>query len=218
LKIELRDWNKILFGNVHNVVLLKQGLLLGIQQALESASLSDIDGLLCQEKINKEKLDHAFHCQYLFWKERAKMFWFKDGDRYTSFFYVVVKRRNNSSGIHRLRIDNEVIEDPKFIEDHILDFYKNLYVEFISHVQDTSNMEDFIGTYIPELSSEENMMLIKCLDCLEIKNVLFNVNGNTAPGSNGFGGVFYHSCWEIFGTNICNVVQQILNNTGFSLE
>jgi len=115
--------------------------------------LSDIDGLLCQAKIAKEEFDHALHCQYLFWKEMAKMLWFKDGDRNTTFFYVVVKRRNNSSGIHRLRIDNEVTEDPKLIEDHILDFYKNIYVEFISNVSNTSNMEDFIGFYIPELVS-----------------------------------------------------------------
>jgi len=158
--------------------------------------LSDIDGLLYQEKIAKEELDHAFHCQYLFWKERAKMLWFKDGDRNTTFFHALVKRRNNSSGIHRLRIDNEVIENSKLIEDHILDFYKNLYVESISNVLDTSNMEDFIGTYIFELvSSEENMMLIKCPNFLEIKNVIFNLNGNSAPGPDGFGGVFYHSCW-----------------------
>jgi len=63
------------------------------------------------------------------------------------FFHVVVNRRNNISGIHRLRIDIEVIED------HILDFYKNLYAESISNVQDTSNMEDFIGTYIPDMVS-----------------------------------------------------------------
>jgi len=134
--------------------------------------MSDIDGLLCQEKIAKEELDQALHYQYLFWKERAKMFWFKDRDKNTAFFHVVVKRRNNSSGIH-LRIDNVVIEDPKLIEEHILNFYKTLYAECISHVQDTNNMEDFIGTYIPELVSfEENMMLIKCPDFLKSR-VLF---------------------------------------------
>jgi len=55
------------------------------------------------------------------------------------------------------------MEDPELIEEHILDFYKTLYAESISLDQDTYNMEDFIGTYIPELvSSEENTMLIKC--------------------------------------------------------
>jgi len=62
LKIELRDWNKNSFDDVHNTVLLKHGLLLGIQLNLETASMSDIDGLICQEKIVKEELDHALHC------------------------------------------------------------------------------------------------------------------------------------------------------------
>jgi len=52
------------------------------------------------------------------------------------------------------------------------------------------------------------MMLIKYPDFLEIKNVVFNLNGNSARGPDGFGGVFYHSCWEIIGTDVCNVVQQ----------
>jgi len=46
-----------------------------------------------------------------------------------------------------------VIKDPKLIEEHILDFYKTLYAESISHYQDTGNMKEFIGTYIPELVS-----------------------------------------------------------------
>jgi len=69
-------------------------------------------------------------------------------------------------------------------------------------------MEDFISTYILELvSSEKNMMLIKCPNFLEIKNVVFNLNGNSVPGHDGFGGVFYHSCWKIIQTCVCNVVQ-----------
>jgi len=86
LEIEFRAQNKNSLGNVQNAVLLKQGLLLGIQQTLKTASFFYIDGLLCQEKIVKEELDHILHCQYLFWKERARMLWFKDEDRNSIFF------------------------------------------------------------------------------------------------------------------------------------
>jgi len=107
-------------------------------------------------------------------------------------------KRNNSSGIHRLRIDNVVIENPKLIEDHILYFYRNIYDDYNPNTQTTGNMEDFIGTYIPAMVSfKKNIMLIKCPGYLEIKNVVFNLNGNNASGPDGFGGVFYHSCWEI---------------------
>ena len=51
-------------------------------------------------------------------------------------------------------------------------------------------------------------MWIKCPDFLEIKNVVFNLIGNSAPSPDGFSGVFYHCCWEIIGIDVCNVVQQ----------
>jgi len=73
LQIELRSWNIYSFGNVQNEVIIKQTSLLVIQQSLETTSSPILDTLICQEKIAKEKLDHAFHCQYLFWKEMAKM-------------------------------------------------------------------------------------------------------------------------------------------------
>jgi len=50
------------------------------------------------------------------------------------------------------------------------------------------------------------MILIKCLDFLEINNVVFSLNGNSAHSPDGFGGVFYHSWWETIVTDVCNVV------------
>ena len=88
-----------------------------------------------------------------------------------------------------------------------MDFYKNLYADPISNAHTTSSSEEFIGTLIPSMvSSEENIMLTKCPDDLEIKIVVFNLNGNSVPSPNGFGGVFYHSCWEIIGKDVCKVV------------
>ena len=95
-----------------------------------------------------------------------------------------------------------------------MDFYKELYAESVSNDQDIGNIKDFIGTYIHELvSSEEYMMLIKCPDYLEIKNVVFNLNGNSLPDPDGFCGVFYHSCWEIIGIDVCKVVQQFFKQS-----
>jgi len=68
------------------------------------------------------------------------------------------------------------------------------------------------------VSSKENIMLIKCSNYLKIKNVVFNLDGNNALGLDGYGGIFYHSCWEIIGTYVCKVVQHFLNKTGFFLR
>jgi len=79
-------------------------------------------------------------------------------------------------------------------------------------------MEEFIGTYIPEMVSvEENTMLIKCPNYLEIKNAVFNLNGNTASGLDDFGGVFFHSCWDII-QMFAKLFNSFLRKTGFFLE
>ena len=31
----------------------------------------------------------------------------------------------------------------------------------------------------------------------ELKQVIFSTNPNSAPGPDGFGGMFYQSCWNI---------------------
>jgi len=51
-------------------------------------------------------------------------------------------------------------------------------------------------------------MLIKYPDILKIKNVVFNINGNSALGPDGFGGDSYHSCCGTIEKDVCNVVQQ----------
>ena len=90
-----------------------------------------------------------------------------------------------------------------------MDFYKNLYAESLSMFRIQVIWKIFIGSYILELVLfEENMMLLKCPNFLEIKNVVFNLNGISSLGPDGFGVVFYHSCWEIIGTQVCNDVQQ----------
>jgi len=61
-------------------------------------------------------------------------------------------------------------------------------------------------------------MLIKCPDFLEIKNVVFNLNGNSVLRPDGFSGVFYHSCWEIIGQMFAMLFNSFLNKTGISLE
>ena len=61
-------------------------------------------------------------------------------------------------------------------------------------------------------------MLIKCPDFLQIKNVVFNLNGNSVPDPDSFGGVFYHSCHEIIGTDVAILFNSFLNKIGFSLE
>jgi len=52
----------------------------------------------------------------------------------------------------------------------------------------------------------------------EMKEAIFNLNPNSAPSLEGFGGIFYNSSWDIIGLDVCRVVHQFfLCRIGFFL-
>jgi len=96
-------------------------------------------------------LDFALDCQAFFWKEKANMLWFKDGDRNSSFSHAMVKKHVKYNGIRRLMDGDLVFDDPKHIEEHILSFYKTLYDSSDTNNVFTNFKEDMIIAYIPRV-------------------------------------------------------------------
>jgi len=125
----------------------------------------------------------------------------------------MVKKHANSNGIHRLVDEDMAFEDLKDIEEYILSFYKTLY-----DFSDTNNVftnfrEDMIVAHIPRVvSKDENSMLVKCPFNDEIRKVVFALYSDSAPGPNGFGGSFFHGCWDIVGSDVCNAIKQFFSH------
>lgn len=66
---------------------------------------------------------------------------------------------------------------------------------------------DLISSAIPNsISQEDNVNLTRMPSDLEIKDAVFDMNGDGAPGP--LGGCFYQSFWEIIGPYVCKVVSQ----------
>jgi len=106
-----------------------------------------------------------------------------------------------------------VFEDPKDIEKHILSFYKILYDSFDTNNVSTKFREDMIIAHIPRVvSKDENFMLVRCPSNDEIKKVVFAFNSDSVPGPDDFEGIFFHGCWDIVDSDVCNVVKQFFSH------
>lgn len=61
---------------------------------------------------------------------------------------------------------------------------------------------------IPNLVSiEENATLIAIPKASEIKQAVFSLNPNSAPGPDGYSGLFYQKCWDIVGRDVVLCIQ-----------
>jgi len=67
---------------------------------------------------------------------------------------------------------------------------------------------------IPNLVDDRlNAMLTMIPSQLEIKNAVFYLNKDGAPGLDGFGAFFFQAYWDIISNDVTNVVLEFLTKS-----
>nr|XP_016496749.1 PREDICTED: uncharacterized protein LOC107815646 [Nicotiana tabacum] len=109
------------------------------------------------------------------------MTWFKEGDRNTKFFHAQVRGRRKILQLNRIQNSGGTwIEEEQEIAEEAIKFY--------------------------EEQLTENAELIKQPTKEEVKVAVLGLNGDSTGGPDGMTGKFYHSCWDIIGDNLYDMV------------
>lgn len=204
---ELTIWNKDLFGDVNFKVDQAQSAMDNIQDKIVELGISE--SMQQQEKIAQADLQLALSFQESFWKEKAKLQRFTQGDRNTSYFHKGAKIKYASKHMSVLRNGDAILDSGLEIEQHVLNYFTALYA-FENDCEPPSLNEQVIPNSV---SSEENAMLTNLPSLEEARNVVFAMNASRDPGPDGFGGVFYQKFWDIIGVDVHNSVMQFFSQS-----
>lgn len=90
--------------------------------------------------------------------------------------------------------DGKVVHKEAEIAVMIVSYFKTL---FTSNPGDS--LETVRGAIKPVITQQDNEGLIAIPTALEIKEAIFAINGEKAPGPDGFSASFYHTHWEEVG-------------------
>ncbi|MCH84849.1 RNA-directed DNA polymerase (Reverse transcriptase), partial [Trifolium medium] len=200
LKDKLKIWNKDTFGNVHNMVKQAEIKLKVVQDRIDSDGHSEL--LLNLEKSAQLDLNNALNIEEMFWYEKSRINWHIDGDRNTKYFHRMAKIKSSTKMINAIRDGDTVLTEPSEVAIHIVNHFQNLFSSNI--VLQGSNLVEEV---IPNLVDDQiNNMITSIPSSEEIKNAVFSLNKDSAPGPDGFGGFFYQTYWDIIHKDVCDAV------------
>ncbi|XP_019232974.1 PREDICTED: uncharacterized protein LOC109213617 [Nicotiana attenuata] len=182
LKKALTAWSRITYGNIFQKIASLEEVVIVHEAEFER-----------NPTAQKEE----------FWKQKAGMNWFQDGDRNTKFFHAQVNGRRKRLQLKRIQnAEGNWLDDTNEMADEAVRFFQNQFHE------DAVPTDFRILDHVPTLvNSGQNMKLTQQPTGEEIKYAVMGLNGDSAGGRDGFTGAFFHSCWDIIGEDIMAMVQ-----------
>jgi hypothetical protein len=132
------------------------------------------------------------------------------GDDNTTYFQLLANGRYRKTRIYQLEQEEGVIVGEENIKTYITNYYKGLFgsPESNQFTLDETHIED-----IPQVSDLENEILSDAFSENEIKEAIFQMEHNKAPGSDGFPAEFYQHFWDIIKPDLMALFNELHQGT-----
>ncbi|XP_062021310.1 uncharacterized protein LOC133737845 [Rosa rugosa] len=197
----VKKWNVEVFGNIFGKKRRLIARLAGIQKAL------------CQRKfpflVNLEKeLTKDYHellsNEEVFWKQKSRNTWLREGDKNTRFFHlstIIRRRRNRIEGLQDEYGNWKTNRDD--LHTIAVNYFKGLFRE-----KNTLGVSEAIPNLFPRIEPSDLGDLSRDVSELEIKNSLFSIGGLKAPGPDGIPAKFFQLHWSTCKEDIIQLVKE----------
>ena len=143
------------------------------------------------------KLRLAYKEEEEFWRQRSRIMWLSAGDKNSGYFHAIAKgcrARNRMSVLGVLEgSDGKAYFEEDQISGQISSYFDNIFTSDSSGASATTT-SDIVSTAIsPNISDEANSRLGAIPEATEIRQALFLIHPDKAPGPDGFSARFFHS-------------------------
>ncbi|KAK6779812.1 hypothetical protein RDI58_021996 [Solanum bulbocastanum] len=130
--------------------------------------------------------------------QKTRIKWLEEGDTNSTFFHNVIKDKRKRLTIHKIKDqDGNWVEGTPQVADVAVKFFSHLFKA--EHIE-----EDNYVFYVIErmVTNEDNDNLTSLPTLQKVKDTVFSIDPDSAPGPDGLSGKFYQSAWQIIANDI----------------
>lgn len=153
----------------------------------------------------KKELMQAYKEEEMFWRQKSREKWLRLGDRNSKFFHLSVKANRNRLYLLRLK--------DKMGQDQWSDAAKaEVAVEYFTELFTTSNpalYQPVFQSMIVKVTPSMNKCLTAKITREEVKEAIFSIKADSAPGPDGMTGEFFQKFWPTIGDEVTKEVQEV---------
>ncbi|KAL2243629.1 UNVERIFIED_CONTAM: hypothetical protein Sindi_0480900 [Sesamum indicum] len=191
----------------HNVQLAKG--FLEMAQLLVSSNRHD-ELLLQLEHCCRFILAKAAKLEQSMLQQRAKMQWMKGGDQCSRVFFRKIAQRRSARRILQINDDHGATHtEPQEVVNEFVMYYQNLLGG--EQRKDVIDLR-FLRPWVRHLLSEEDVnSLLLPFTPADVKQAVFDIAEDKAPGPDGYSSGFFKAAWPIVGQEVTSAVLDFFN-------
>ncbi|VFQ60129.1 unnamed protein product [Cuscuta campestris] len=157
----------------------------------------------CGKELQSWGRDHfnrkTLEIEDSYWRQRAKQFWIKEGDRNTKYFHNFASHRKRKNRLVRLRDERGAWQEGAHLNTLVFDFYTKLFSDTAEGMIGEDILRE-VDCHHVKVTEGQNRELLRPFCAEEIKSALFAMHPDKAPGPDGLNPAFFQCCWnEDFG-------------------
>ncbi|PNY07166.1 ribonuclease H [Trifolium pratense] len=134
----------------------------------------------------------------LFWKQRDKTFWYRNGDLNTQFFHANATTRKKNQIVQLEDSHGNVCNSPEGMKLIAKDYFMNLFQQQRGNARWSSTRLIQVSLW----TLEDNNALTAPFTMAEFKEAIFSMEADKCSGPDGFNPGFYQHFWDLCGHDI----------------
>ncbi|MCH84659.1 endonuclease/exonuclease/phosphatase family protein, partial [Trifolium medium] len=138
----------------------------------------------------RNKMSNCLAHEEAFWRQRAKVYWLKDGDTNSRFFHATASSKRRRNEVTKLQNNEGVVVKA---QHEICEVVKDYFVTLFSSTH--REMHPMLNHITPSITYEDNTKLTAPFQIHEFKKALFSMHSDKAPGPDGLNPAFYKRFW-----------------------
>nr|XP_027067853.1 uncharacterized protein LOC113693523 [Coffea arabica] len=141
--------------------------------------------------------------------EKARVKWLREGDANTRYFHSHLLDKRARLSITRIcNLEGEVVESADDIGTAAVAFFQSLLAEVlpINNIAICRLLE----AIPPLVTPDQNAQLFQEITLEEVWQAVFELDGQSAAGCDGFSGNFYKRCWDIIAQDVLQTALEFM--------